>query len=63
MAHEAMKKLFKQIPTMKSKPPSHDKKRPVDIDKYWLCMLLDTLGRLRLFFCSSENTDIFTGEG
>ena len=26
MDHEAMKKLFKQIPTMKSKPISHDKK-------------------------------------
>ena len=25
-AHEAMKLLFKQIPTMKSKPLSHDKK-------------------------------------
>ena len=25
-AHEAMKKLFKQIPTMKPKPPIHDKK-------------------------------------
>ena len=26
MAHEATKNLFKQIPTMKSKPLSHDKK-------------------------------------
>ena len=26
MAHEAMKKLFKQIPTMKSKPLSYNKK-------------------------------------
>ena len=26
MAHEAMKKLLKKIPTMKSKPLSHDKK-------------------------------------
>ena len=26
MAHEAMKKLLKQIPTMKSKPLSPDKK-------------------------------------
>ena len=26
MAHEAMKNMFKQIPTMKSKPLSHNKK-------------------------------------
>ena len=35
MYNEAMKKLFKQIPTMKSKPLSHNKKTPENIDRYW----------------------------
>ena len=35
MYHEAMKKLFKKIPTMKSKPLSHDNKTPQTIDIYW----------------------------
>ena len=51
MDHEAMKNLFKTIPTMKSKPLIYNEKRPVDIDRYWMCMLLDTLGSLRLLFC------------
>ena len=51
MAHEAMQNLFKQIPTMKPKPLSHDKKRPIDIDIYWLCVLIDKIDILELFFC------------
>ena len=62
IAHEAMKKLFKQITNIKSKPLSHDKKnKTVDTDKYWLCVLLETLVSLK-FFCSLENKNIFTSE-
>ena len=36
--HEAMIDLFKQIPTMKSKPLSQDKNQ-VDIYRYWRCVV------------------------
>ena len=50
MAHEAMKKLFTQIPNMKSKPLIRDKKDQLVFDIYWLCVLLDTRGSLRILF-------------
>ena len=62
MYHEAMKKLFKQIPTNKPKPFSHDKK-PVAIGRHWRCVVLDTLGSLRLFFVNMKTKIFLTGRG
>ena len=40
MAHEDMKRLFRKIPTMKSKPLSHDKKDQLLLtDIYCACYL------------------------
>ena len=47
MDHEAMQKFFKKIPTIKYKPLSHGLKTPIDIDRYWRCMVLDKLGSMR----------------
>ena len=57
MDHEDMKKLFKQIPTMKSKSLSHDKKIQLpltDIGGEWYLTHLEAW-----IFFKSENTNIF----
>ena len=58
MAHEAMKKLFKPIPTMKSKPLSHDKKYQLLLKYIGCACYLAHLAACDYFFVN-QKTQIF----
>ena len=63
MAHEAMKKLFKQIPTMKSKPSSHNKKYQLLLTDIDCVCYLTHLAAWHYFFVNQKTKIFFLVRG
>ena len=61
--HEAMKKFFKQIPTMKSKTLSHNKKYQLPLTDIGCVCYLTHLAAWDFFFVNQKTKLFFISEG